>query len=341
MGSTDADLSQIQLLRRALLVNYAVDSQLDAVGGNRGIPRPPLTTDAEIYRRVIKSLAFIPKQVLLAYYSLLTAVLGSQESVAQTAGRPWRVFEVNPNEVIIELPASIIAGNIETSAYRHGANGYARIASGPTDTFTTDFDLQPSSATTLVGKAIYVETSAGTWTAYTILAYSYNATTHVATVQVSASTLPAGGGNFYLGIPGDGTASYRGKYVATDGFASTYSTGGGPTDTILVSGDVTEATRPGMILSLFITSAFSPRVVLTTSYSVTTNITTIVLTTSTVPGGVISQPVLLAQEVADTVTTPPHDDRVYLTGNGLYEVVEYYLDLLVRTAGIVVRLEIV
>jgi hypothetical protein len=82
-------------------------------------------------------------------------------------------------------------------------------------------------------------------------------------------------------------------------------------------------------------------VVSSLTYDPTTNVTAVVVTTTDVPGGQVRQAFVAAQEVADTPTTPPHSDRVYLTGTGLYQVVQFYLDLLVRAAGIVVRLEIV
>lgn len=340
MGSTDATASQIQLLRQALLVNYAVDAQLDAVGNNHNVPRPEDSDDDELYRRIIKALAWLPKQVLLSYYSLLTAVFGTQEAVKAAVGRSWMVYEVNPNEVIIELPAALVAGNIEASAYLHGASGFARVASGPSNQFTTDFDLQLSAATSVVGLTIVVETSPSTWTSYTIASYAFAA--GVATVTVSASTLPTGGGRFYMAVPGDGTASYRGKYIAPGGFTSAYSTGAGPdTNTLSVIGDATEGVPVGSTVTIAVDGAFTTRVTSTLTFDPTTNVTMVVLTTTDVPGGQAAQAFSLPQEVADTATTPSHSDRVYITGQGLYQVVQFYLDLLVRAAGIVVRLEII
>ncbi len=330
----------IQQVRRGMLVSSALGAELDAVGNNHGVPRPENTTDDELYRRAIKALAWLPKSILLSYYSLLTAVLGTQAQVKLQFGRPWKVYEVNANEVIIELPASLIGGALEFSTYLHGASGYARVTTGPTNTFTANFDLSASSATTLVGRSIYVETAPGTWTSYTISTYSFSAGT--ATVVVSASTLPTGGGRFYLEVPGDGTASYRGDYLTTGGRQTTYSTAAGPaTNTLSVVGNVTRDALPSMTVTISVGGVFQTRVVSTATYSVSTNVTTVVVTTTDVAGGQVGQAFIIGQEVADTATTPPHNDRVYWTGTGLYQVVEFYLDLLVRTAGVRVRLEIV
>ncbi len=342
MGSADATASQIQLLRQAMLVSGAVGAQLDAVGNNRGVPRPENTSDDELYRRVIKALAWLPKTVLLSYYTLLGAVFGSQSQVQSQIGRSWKVYEVSPNEVIIELPAALLAGSLEISTYLHGASGYARVPTGPANTFTTDFDLSASSAVSVIGLAIHVETAPGTWSNYTVTNYSFNAGTSTATVQVSLATIPTGGGQFYLEVPGDSVDSYRGDYLATGQVSTVYSTSiGSPTNVLQVTGNVTQAALVGSTVQVSVGGALQPHVVSSAAYNTTTNTTTVVVTTADVPGGQVNQAFLIAQEVADTATTPPHNDRVYLTGTGLYQIVQFYLDLLVRAAGIVVRLVIV
>lgn len=338
----DDGASIIQQVRKSMLVASAVGSSLDAVGNNRGVPRPESTNDDELYRRVIKALAWLPKSILLSYYALLSAVFGTQAEVKIQVGRPWKVYEVNANELIVELPAALIAGSLESATYLHGATGYAFVSTGPTNTFTTNFDLRLSSAVSVVGLAVHVETTPGTWTDYTVSSYSFDAGTGTATVQVSASTLSAGGGRFYLEVPGDGTDSYRGDYLATGGIVARYSTAAGPlTNTLLVVGDLTQMVQPGMTVSISISGVFQTRTTSTLTYSSTTNITTVVITATDVPGGQAGQELVVTQELADTPSTPPHNDRIYLTGAGLYQVVQFYLDLLVRASGIVVRLAVV
>lgn len=340
MGSTDAATSMIQQVRQAMLVRDSFGVHLDAVGNNRGVPRPDNTSDDDLYRRLIQALAWIPKGTLLSYYALIAAVFGSQEQNRAQVGRTWKVYEVNVNEVVVEVPVAVVVGTLGASSYVHGASGYARVAAGPTDVFTADFDLRSSIATSVVGAAIHVETSAGTWTDYTVVSYTFDGTTAI--VKVSAATLPTGGGRFYLEVPGDGVSSYRGDYVATGGVATLYSTAAGPaTNTLLVRGDITRGVAPGMVAQISVSGVVQSRVVSTLTYSGTTNVTTVVITTTDVPGGQSGQTFVVPQEVADTATTPSHNDRVYLTGVGLYQIVQFYLDLLVRTAGVVVRLAIV
>lgn len=341
MGSTDATESLIRQVRRALLVSGSFGVYLDAVGNNRSVPRPDNTSDDELYRRVIKALAWLPKGLLLSYYALISAVLGSQEQTRLQVGRSWKVYEVNANEIILELPSELISGSPEVSSYLHGVSGYAGVSAGPSNTFTTSGDVRVGSAATLVGASIQVFFG-GVWNDYTISSVSYNAGTNLSTVVVSAATIPAGGGQFSIVVPGDGVASYRGDYLAAGGGQSLYSTSAGPaTNTLLVVGDVTEGVTSGMTVQVSIGGAFHGRVVSSSSYSSATNVTTVVITTSDVPGGQVSQPFLIPQETADTTTTPPHDDRVYLSGQGLLDVVLFYANLLVRTSGIVLRVEIV
>lgn len=340
MGSPDAPMSMIQQVRRSLLVASAAGVYLDAVGNNRGIPRPDNTSDEELYRRAIKALAWLPKSILLSYYALLSAVFGSQEQVRLQIGRPWKLFEVNANEVILELPSELIFSAPEVSSYMHGVSGYANVATGPTNTFTTTGDVRTGSATTLVGAAIQVFFS-GAWNDYTVSSVSYSSGTNLSTVVVSASTLPAGGGPFAITIPGDGVASFPGDYLAASEFISSFTTGAGPTNTISVLGDATTTLAVGHVVSLTVGATATSYSISSLSYSSSTNRSTVVVSASTVPGNSAGL-IFKAIESADGgTTTPQHDLRVYLAGQGLLDVAVFYINLLVRTSGVVLRVEIV
>jgi hypothetical protein len=138
-------------------------------------------------------------------------------------------------------------------------------------------------------------------------------------------------------VPGDDVSSYRGDFLASGGQIAPFSTAAGPpTTTLLVIGDITTNITIGDPVegSTMTTPIFTT--VVSLSYSPTTNLTTLVVL-APFPGGLNGQTLIRQQLLADTSTTPPHDDLVYLTGLGLYEVVQYYLDFLVRASGIVVR----
>jgi hypothetical protein len=332
-------MSAVQRGKSSMLTDSAEGSFLSAVGQNYGVPRPEITVNDDLYRQLIQLLAWQPKTILFTLYKLLGIVFGSQASIIIAGDRPWRVYEVNANEIIIELPTSLIAQNNETASYLHGWYGQAQVPAGPTATFTTLGDVTTASATTLVGKNIYAYYS-GVWNAYTVSSASYSVITGLSTVVVSAATLPTGGCLFYIDIPGDEVSSFRGDFLAASAFFSTFTTTAGPpTNTIQVIGDATISVNPDHVLTLVYGGTLNLFTVLTVAYSPTTNLSTIVMTTSTIPGGLTGETVFKALDVSDTTTTPDHDDRVYLSALGAYEIVAYYLDLLVRAAGIVIRLE--
>lgn len=338
-SQTQRTSSAIQDAKASLLVDTAEGNYLSIIGQNYGVPRPRQSVSDDLYRRLVQVLAWQPKAILFTVYKLLEAVFGSQATIIAGGDRPWRVYEVNANEIIIELPVALISANQETASYLHGWSGYAHVPSGPTNTFTTPGDITSAAGVTLVGMDLHVLIS-GTWTTYQVTSASYNSETDTSTVVVNAATLPAGGGLFYLEVPGDDIASYRGDYLATGGAVSTYSTTAGPnTNTIQVLGDVTSHVSVGHDVVLSYSGGLHTYVVSSISYNVSTNLTTVVMTTSTIPGGLSGEAFLKELEKADTASTPDHDDRVYLTGLGAYEIVGYYMDLLVRAAGIVVRIE--
>jgi hypothetical protein len=403
-------VSAIEQARRDLLFTFAEGVPLSVLGQNVGIPRPPqLPDDDAMMRRLIRLLAHQPKVINFAVYHLLSAIMGSQSEIIANSLRPWRIYEVNANEIIIELPLDLIGTSNENASYLHGPYGYGAVVSGPSNTFTTPGDLSVASATTLVGKNLRFNTAVGVWTDYTVNSSTYSAITGLSTVVVSAATVPAGGGYFYIEIPGDLTSSYRGDYLASGGFVTSFvSAGGPPTSTLDVRGDITQHVDTDDAVSVYNgTTVVSTTIVTISAYVSTTNTTQVTIgliaytgtstsvgvgtltdatqsfvvneltggtlkdsaglyypilsntatvitvtgnptagayrayTATTVSGGLVNALFLRELEEADTLTTPPHNDRVYLTGLGLFEVFQYYFDLLVRAAGIVVRVELI
>jgi hypothetical protein len=329
--------SAVRRARLSMLVDSADGNYLSIVGNSFGVPRPPQVVGDEMYRQLVQLLSWLPKTILFTTYKLVEIILGTQASILLAGGRPWKLYEVNPNEFIIELPLSLIAATNANASYLHGPSGYGFVPTGPVDTFTTPGNLQPASATTFVGMTLMFNTALGVWTEYTVVAFSYNPGTNTSTVQVSAATLPGGGGMFYILVPGDGVSSYSGDFLASGGQIAPFSTAAGPpTTTLLVTGDLTTNVTMGDPVQGSTTTTPINTTVVSLSYSPLTNITTVIVV-AMFPGGLSNQTFIRAQLVADTSTTPPHDDLVYLTGLGLYEVVLYYLDFLVRASGIVVR----
>lgn len=349
-GSVETS-SAVQDARSSMLLSTAIGDFLTAVGQNYGVPRAPQLNpnDDTIYRAVIPTLAWSAKTIKRTTYALLTAIFGSQATIQTAGNRAWQIYEVNANEVVFEIPTGLMASSNENASYLHGWYGYAlNSGTSASNTFTTQGNVTTASATSLVGNAIYFNTSSGVWTADTISSISYSAVTGLTTIQSGSANTPSGGCRFFIDIAGDNTQSYRGDYVAPGYFIGAFAsvTGSGTTNTINVVGDQTQ--RMGQTSGYSFQINYQPDptdgvyTVTTTSapsYSATTNTTTVNITPA-IPKSVTGI-IQRQEEVADTSTTPPHNDRVYLGGYGLYDVFLFYYNLLQRAAGIVVRLEIV
>jgi hypothetical protein len=86
--------SALDLLRRGFLVNFAQGEDLDTIARNLGLERCP-GVGQEALRRVIKAVAYLPKQTMHAFEETLTALLGSSTAFTvfeRTTTSPWTVF---------------------------------------------------------------------------------------------------------------------------------------------------------------------------------------------------------------------------------------------------------
>lgn len=334
--------SAIQLLKRSFLLATAKGDSLTVLGGNYGVPRPPQTSDDEIFRRLIPVLAWQPKTIKFTTFMVLTAVFGSQADIRTAGGRPWQIYEPNANEFVLEIPLSLLVASNVNASYLHGISGYAVVPSGPANNFTVSGDLTALSATTLVGAGIQVFYS-GVWNSYTIVSATYSSGPNTTQIVVSATTLPAGGGLFVIEIPGDNISSYMGDYLANGEFQGSFfvTSGGPPTNTILVVGDATSFIRIGDTITLqFTDHSATYTVVSFSAYNLVSNRTQIVVDRTDITTGT-SGHIIRSLESADGIATPSTAFRVYFTGLGLVEIVTFYLNLLVRAAGIVMRIELI
>ena len=255
-------LSAVHRARLSMFLDSAENLYLNRLGGNAGIPRHPLAANNDdLYRNLIAVLAWQPKTVLQTFYAVASAVFGTQALLVSAQRRPWRVFEVNPNEIIFELPLSFTASSNETSTYLHGFAGAVLPASDVTHIVTAG-DATKVAASLVTLNAYVLDTGSLPYVAHGILSASYDSPSDTTTITLSSalSSSSAIGTTFFIDVPGDEVSSYRGDYFA-----------------------------------------------------------------------------LNALQVADTPTTPTHDDRVYLTGEGLLDLFLYYINLFVRASGVVLR----
>lgn len=343
---TTHTISAVNQARRDMMLLTSENDALTVIGQNYGVPRPPLLSNDDIYRRCVQVLAWQPKTILFTTHALLEAIFGSQSQIVADGKRPWRVYEVNANEIVIEMPQDLISFSNEEASYLHGWDGYAYNNSGVASaTFTTEGDVRTVMSSNLVGHSLLAYIG-NTWNTYQITAVTYTSTTNTTSITLNAAVIPQGGTLFHVLPAGDNTASYRGDYVAPSGHVATFHTnpGVGTTNTIYLWGDYQSELALDMTITLLyngtphaavITSSpnyvgqVGPGVGDYTSFDVDI----------AVPEGLTAGVLLRSLEVADTSSTTGHEDRVYLTGDGLYEVFIYYFNLLVRAAGIVVRME--
>jgi len=335
--------SAIQTLKRSFLLDTAEGDSLTVIGGNYGVPRPPQTDDDEIFRKLVPVLAWQPKTIKFTTFMVLTAVFGSQADIETAGGRAWQVYEPNANEVVLEIPFSLIGATNANATYMHGISGYAMVPAGPSNVFTATGDLTQGASTPLLNGLSIQIFFGGVWNTFTVNSAVYSSGTNTTTVLVTGGTIPAGGGLFVIEIPGDGVTSYQGDYLSNGDYNSTFVSSAGllPTNSILVLGDARGFLRIGDTVTLtFVDRVEDYTLVSIGSYNATTNQTQIVLDKSNIASS-SSGYILRAIEEVGGITTPQADFRVYFTGLGLVDIVTFYMNLLVRAAGIVMRIELI
>lgn len=339
--------SAIQDVRASLLTPFAIGSYLTTIGQNYGVPRAPQLNinDDTLYRSIIPVLAWSAKTIKRTTYTLLNTIFGTQAAIAATGHRPWRVYEVSPNEIVFEIPVFLIATTNENASYLHGWSGYALNATGSSQaTCTAVGDVRTASALTIAGSAVFWIYTSGVWSVNTPSSVTYSAVTNLTTITLPSAVIPSGGCPFFVDIAGDNaTHSFRGDYLASGSFSAPFFNNiGDPATELFVSGDITQALNIGsQVALLFNGVSHSAILALSPVYNTVTNLTFVTITVGITTGvsGILVHPL----DVADGTLPPtaPHNDRVYLAGFGLYDVFKFYYDLLVRAAGIVVRLELV
>jgi hypothetical protein len=145
-----------------------------------------------------------------------------------------------------------------------------------------------------------------------------------------------------IDTPGDDSSSYVGDYFANGYYTSAVVVENSVplTQTIYVRGDATQFLRIGDTVTLTFSDRVATYTVVTiNAYDSVNRNTLVVVDRADLIGnasGLISRNI----EAIDGVA-PAHDVRVYLTGNGLLDVATYYIDKLLRAAGVRLRVELV
>lgn len=209
--------SAIKELRDSFLTDSATGDALTTIGRNKGRPRPPTDpNNDELYRRILFALSpELPQVIKLVSYRLAEAVFGSQASLEAANLRAWQFYEVNPNELIFECPAELIAASNLNASYMHGFAGNGVATIGTSSIAVIGENAATAVASTLVGLKLYVF-HGGSWVEYTIASHSYNPGTLTNTFSVAPSTFPVDilGYPTFVDIPS--SSSFRGDFMAAD-----------------------------------------------------------------------------------------------------------------------------
>jgi hypothetical protein len=134
-GEDDQIVQAIQDAKEQIYVKLAKLQYLDSLGSNVGVFRPSSIGLAdEQYRELIPALSFYPKQVVPTIKKVLEVFFG--------AGNPRvAVFEVNPNEIVIQIPSSVPAlrRTLKGSNHFHSYAGTITAIDNIVKTLTVNF----------------------------------------------------------------------------------------------------------------------------------------------------------------------------------------------------------
>lgn len=324
--------SAIDSAKDMMFLDTSLEKYLTWLGQNLGIKRSRHVTNDDVHRKIIQAIACPgPKTTLSTLYFLMEAVFGSQETLRTQSLRPWQIYQVRQMETIIEVPYDLLGTSNENTSYLHGWSGV--VLDGATTTvFVCEGDARVA-AVTLVGLGLSALVS-GTYEERTIATVSYDAAADQTTFTVAAfSGAPVAGAPFFVNVPGDGTSSYRGDYVAPLWYVQGTSTATGE-NTLTDSGlALTVDQYAGYFLRLQEGAIYYPIL------SHTATVFTLGANGGTPPAGdyQVVASATDALEHADTPTTPPHDDRIYITGDDRLEIIKEYVGEILHAAGVVVR----
>lgn len=329
----EQEKSAIATARDMLFSDESSEKWLTLLMQNWGVDRPEDSPfDDDLARRVFQAIACPgPKTTLSTLYFLMEAVFGSQASLVTQGKRPWRIYEIEPSVTEIEVPFDLLGTSNDVASYLHGWTG--ETVSGATSTVFSCYGDARVAAVSLVGLNVSVLVS-GAYEERVILSATYDPTTDLTqiTVTVAFSAPPGASAPFFISVPGDGVSSFRGDYVAP----IWYATGNSTSVAANTLTDAGAAMTPNAYVGFFLRLADGD-----VYYPIDANSATaftLGANGATPPPGfyaVVASPTDALEE-SDTPTTPPHADRVYVTGDGLLEVVKQYVAKVCKAASVVV-----
>lgn len=110
LAGPDPATDGLTAARESIWVDRAADADLDVIGQNFGIERPPGMDDGT-YRAGIKALAFQPKLVLALLEELLALLLGDKATIK------WEVYEIRPHVITVDLGLYVVEQDPSSEHY--------------------------------------------------------------------------------------------------------------------------------------------------------------------------------------------------------------------------------
>lgn len=134
----DQIVQAVKDAKEQLFVKYAQLRFLDALGSNVGVFRPSEFNLAdEQFRELVPALSFYPKQVVPTIKKVLDVFYGANNPRVA-------ISEVNPNEIVIQIPSSVPALRRSLKGSNHFHNYYGAITSIDNTFKTMTIDLYGS-----------------------------------------------------------------------------------------------------------------------------------------------------------------------------------------------------
>ncbi len=134
----DRIVEAIQNAKDQIFVKLASLQYLDALGSNVGVFRPTAIALAdEQYRALIPILSFYPKQVMPTIQKVLDVFFTENNPRVAT-------YEINPNEIVIEIPSSVpsLRRELKGSLHLHAYSGTITVVDNVLKIINVDLEIE-------------------------------------------------------------------------------------------------------------------------------------------------------------------------------------------------------
>ncbi len=171
--------SGVDKMRRGFLLPYAEGTDLNTIGRNLSVPRPPTEVDS-VYRKIVTALAYMPKGTMWAIEALLTAVLGEGNyEIFEDLTQPGTVPYAANHQSIIYVSGQATPTQSVGKTFIH-ASEYAPLITAT----TLDVSTEPLS---MIGVRLAPEPLDRLVASGTVASGTFSSVTHVTSADLSGA----------------------------------------------------------------------------------------------------------------------------------------------------------